>query len=686
MSSVRGWLVVVLVAAAQSQGCKCNDDSKTIPIEDGDGGTVCGPGATACTNDDQCGERGACRRDRTSGQTCCIQTFRKCSVDAECCPGQVCSSDGRCVDRYDTCTVASDCGETPDRVCKEWSDPLLGSSRRCTFERCGAGESCPEGQACFAHFCVVNPPCGGSCPLGTACVPQAAGGGRCHPFGTRCSLKPKPGALVVFSNPDAVFDTCTLADLGCEYAELPPLVSVDVGRHPSVAVVGEKLVVAQYDGHYGDLVVADHDANGKRLKAEWVDGVPLTGVVTGAPSGPRKGISDPGDDVGRFTSIAARKDGTVYVASYDGTHGDLRFAERAPDGTWTTHKIDGDGADLGYYPSLVVEPSGRPAVAYFQRAGSETSAGCATEPAAPKSLVTGLKLARATIEHPRTAADWTVEMVACAARPLPPCWGCETPGAQVCVVDETAPSKTACKPSSSACSPGCGTGQVCVAGETCAAQGLATELLDVPWGRGLYPSLGFLGADPVIAHYDRTRGNLLASVRKGSGWDLRILDGEDASGDTGHVGMFPSLAVEAGGQVHIAYHDFTRRGLRLYSGASLAPLANQRNPPASSFIDTGLSDPTADGRAWVGASASLVVAPSATWVAYQNATGVDLRLARKGATGWRLEKEWTEGALGFFAHAAAKGDGLVIVHTRLHARLASGKPTPDHELRIELAK
>lgn len=684
MSSVRWSFVAGLFAAVTLAGCNCSDNPNTIPVEQ-DGG-MCGIGSRTCATDDDCPERNVCHKDRTTGIACCQRSFRKCADDSQCCPGQTCT-DSRCIDSFDECSSNADCGETPDHVCKEWTDPMLGKSMRCTFEPCGANGACPEGQACFAHFCVVNPPCGGSCPSGTACVPQAKGGGRCHPYGTRCDLKPKPGYLVVFTKPDNVFDICAMADVACEYQELPPLPSLDLGRHASGAVAADKIEVAMYDGFYGDLVVSEYDLAGKKLKSSWVDGVPASGTLTGGPNGPRGGIAEPGPNVGKYTSTAAKADGTVYVAYYDQTNGDLRFAERTPAGTWSSHKVDGTAADVGLYASLVVDPGGKPAIAYFMRAGTEDpTVSCALEPGAPKALLTGVKLARSRVEHPKSDADWAVEMVDCASRPPPPCWGCEAGGAKVCVEDAIAVSKTACKDAATGCAPACATSELCVAGNTCLPKGNKIELADVPWGKGLFPSLAFKGTSPVVAYYDRNKGNLVAAQQTGTTWDRKLLDGEDATGDTGNVGLFPSLAIEGSGNYAIAYHDFTRRGLRIYSGATLVPLANQKNPPASNFVDKGISDAKLDGPAWVGADASLIFTSAGLYVGYQNSTAGDLRLAHLSGGSWKVSKEWTPGSLGFFAGVLPLSDGLLVLHTKIHAKIAGGKAVPDNELKLEFVR
>ncbi|MFN7132148.1 MAG: hypothetical protein ACK4N5_08700 [Myxococcales bacterium] len=274
-------------------------------------------------------------------------------------------------------------------------------------------------------------------------------------------------------------------------------------------------------------------------------------------------------------------------------------------------------------------------------------------------------------------------MVSCAARPPPPCYGCEIAGARVCIADGN--GGTTCATPSTACSTACGTGEVCVnsGGVRCATQGNAIELADIPPGRGLFPSLAFRGSEPVIAYYDRNKGNLMVS-RKAASWTHTTLDGESAGNDTGDVGLFPSLVIDSSNRYNIAYHDFTRRSLRYYSNSTLTAVSSQTNPAAASIIDNGVVDPKLDGPSYVGADASLVFTQAGTYVAYQNATGVDLRLSKRETAGWQLQKEWKDGGLGFFADVVEHEGKLYIVHTRIRAKTLEGRPTPDNALLLEI--
>ncbi len=653
--------------------CQCPGGAKT--------NSVCPTELQGCETNSDCPDHFVCRTSAGHPNVqCCDRTARTCKSEPDCCPGQTCSANGRCVDVFDECPNGdSDCGD-PDRVCQKWVDPVLGESMRCTYASCAADGSCPEGQSCFDNFCVINAPCNGSCPEGEGCVPQD---NRCHPYGALCKATPQPGKLVVFKKPENVYDTCVMSELTCELVELPPLHSNDLGRYASAAVSAGQVHVAMYDGQYGDLVVADYDETGKLLKRVWVDGVPSGKTPVAGPSGPRGGVSEPGDDVGRFTSIAAAPvDGTLSVSYYDVTNGDLKYVERGADGTWGAPLVVDSAGDTGLFTSIKLDPTGKPVIAYFQKGGGNSASNaCPDSP-----LATGLKVATATKVHPTSAADFTIETVSCSLRPEPPCYGCSAPGsAQVCA---SGTGGGVCKTPMADCAPACVTGQICVAGAAagapsqCVKQGSSAELAGIPLGSGLFPSLAFKDAMPVVAWYDHAKGNLMLSQNEGGTWKSYLLDGQDGAGkDTGNVGLFPSLAFDASGNYLVAYHDASKRRLKLFQAAAPAPSAT-----AFSVIDDGLADPMKDGPSYVGADASLLLAQSGNFVAYQNSTGGDLRLAKfdSAASKWTVTKELTEGALGFFSRAVEMGGKLYLVHTRIHTKQTPGKPVIDNHLKVEV--
>ncbi|MBI5488242.1 MAG: hypothetical protein HY905_12990, partial [Deltaproteobacteria bacterium] len=185
---------------------------------------------------------------------------------------------------------------------------------------CGSGNGGDEAgtevpAACTDESCAP----GGCCASSGACVDLPAEEGFCEPG---------YGCLDADGNFTPTWDpeSCTWSDACC--AELPPLSVGFVGQYSEVAVTpGGTIYVSAYSAglgersEYGDLVVGTWDATAGEMDWEHVDGVPATGDVTGSPSGWRGGISTPGDDVGKYTTIAVGADGEPRVAYYDVTHG-----------------------------------------------------------------------------------------------------------------------------------------------------------------------------------------------------------------------------------------------------------------------------------------------------------------------------------------------------------------------------
>jgi hypothetical protein len=81
-------------------------------------------------------------------------------------------------------------------------------------------------------------------------------------------------------------------------------------------------------------------------------------------------------------------------------------------------------------------------------------------------------------------------------------------------------------------------------------------------------------------------------------------------------------------------------------------------------VDNGIVDRSVS---LVGANTSLVAAADgAFYVAYQDATRNDLRLARRGASGsWTSETPLSDGAWGYYASLAISGRKLFLSNLRL---------------------
>jgi hypothetical protein len=74
-------------------------------------------------------------------------------------------------------------------------------------------------------------------------------------------------------------------------------------------------------------------------------------------------------DGGAGNAFAIASDGTLYLAYYvptDSTHGTLRYAIRNSSGVWSADQLlDNSSAQVGLYPSMALDSTGKPAVAYF---------------------------------------------------------------------------------------------------------------------------------------------------------------------------------------------------------------------------------------------------------------------------------------------------------------------------------
>ncbi len=666
--------------------CRCNDKVQQVDVCRGvEGAHPDHP--NACGTNADCPDHYACVAPKDGkGHGCCLFVDRKCTTEADCCPGQTCPAERKkCFDKYLQCDTDADCGDKGDRFCEEWTDSY-GTSKRCRFKPCGPLGDCPEGLSCFQGECMADLPCGGSCEPGKACVPAID---RCQDYSNptqypdnACPVSCNAGFIATFKDNRDIWDTCNLPKAQCVCAELPPLRSSDLGRWSSLATDPKNghILVSAYDGEYGDLVVYRFGADGKLMRLDWVDGVP-SGTAKYGPSGPRKGIVEPGDDVGRYTDIAVNGD-YAYVSYYDVTNGDLKLAVRGPDGSWNTVKVDGFGADLGLYTSVAVDSDGLPAISYFQRSGSADFdvAQCPDpKPTGDKSFITALKLAHATRPDPQSGADFTVKTLACQSRRAPPCFNCQ----QVCADPGSGPGCYAADTTCTGCDPNTETCVLVGTAPRCAKKYNPSSLNEVVDGVGLFTSLTFKGKDAHIVYMKRTTpaaGGLadgdLYGISIGAQGTVRpavLLDGN------GDVGFFPDVKVDPAGSLAVSYHDFTSRQLRFWAGSVFAPGATPE------VIDSG-AGPAGSGESnWVGTDSAVVFTgtPGQVFVVYQDATRGDLKIASRGASWQELPPLRTEGAVGFFADGAFLNGKLYASHARIRAKLVSGEPRVDNALLLE---
>lgn len=205
------------------------------------------------------------------------------------------------------------------------------------------------------------------------------GDGRCCMASNSC----------VYFTPE--YDTCTPPEecasvpgldescnfLPCSECEGPSeLLLGFVGLHQSIVVTpdGGALIAGyaagtSYNRTYGDLAVAQITAGSARVPDDaWsvLDGIPPGGEVTGDPTGWRGGISEAGEDVGRYASAAVDASGTIGVAYYDSTNQRLKYISNSG-GTWSAPVVvdGGGGVDAGRFADLAFLPSGVPAIVYM---------------------------------------------------------------------------------------------------------------------------------------------------------------------------------------------------------------------------------------------------------------------------------------------------------------------------------
>jgi hypothetical protein len=188
---------------------------------------------------------------------------------------------------------------------------------------------------------------------------------------------------------------------------------------------------------------------------------------------------------------------------------------------------------------------------------------------------------------------------------------------------------------------------------------------------------------PVIAYYDRQRGNL-----KYTEWDPTqnqftapvILDGELPDGtDTGDVGQYPSVAVEGDGTAHISYEDATQDNLLYINTRDKTPeIADDGYRPDDETTLDGLPAPVYH---LVGDSSSIQLAPAGfILIAYQDSTVEQLRLVQRdpmsgmwscaGPNGWGACTDSKNaiaghatpfaGSYGFYAQVRVSGGTAVL--------------------------
>lgn len=401
-------------------------------------------------------------------------------------------------------------------------------------------------------------------------------------------------------------------ELSCDACELqPPLDEGVMATHTDHTVMdnGDVIVSGYAPGvlpgqRYGDLVVGRIAAGTDALQFTLVDGVPAEGRVNGDPDGFRRGIIDPGDDVGRYSSITHVGE-TLYISYYDATHGHLRVAS-GPLGELKVRTIDDEG-DAGRYSSIAATPNGRVAVAYLGVALDESS-GAVTSQVRVAELV-----------HTESTADFRVRTVFSAPMPCRPEFCGE---AQACL--ETG----LCAPEDEReCDPGCEDGMACVAG-ACEKDLADSFIEDRPPAVGVFTRLAQLNGAWVLAFQDNQAGRVMISYESNGAFVTPI------EVDSGMAGAGLSLAIDEATQTaHLAYQK-RATGALVYTRVQLTGNAPQIDRYQ---VDRGLGpvdEPFLDGRHVVGEDTAITLRRDGTLrIAYQDATAGHAKMATFASTG-----------------------------------------------------
>jgi hypothetical protein len=429
----------------------------------------------------------------------------------------------------------------------------------------------------------------------------------------------------------------------------PPVVSYVIGSYTSAAAASDGTIwVAGYnegdpstgnpDDFSGDLVVGQLGKDGV-VAWQVIDGVPSDATPSKNKDGFRGGIVEPGDDVGLFTSMVLDGSGHPIVAYYDRTNMALKVATY--DGSaWKTHQVvAGQTGWAGKYTSMTMV-GGKPVLAFQSvELGKDGWA---------KARV---RVAKATTATPGSSSDWTLEDA--AVEEQSPCFVETCSSLAVCLAGDGKTINPVCAETTSGCDAGCS--DKCVKSPV---DGKPACLKEKPAFSSYPNTLGLeisLAASPSgdlgLVFYDRRHGNLRGATNKGGKWTVTPttapLDGwtGDAAKDAGKGdrGIGATLAIDGTGNWHVAYSDGIAESV-LYMNI---PGGDFTKAAAPVVVDDGrTSDGTTkfpDGQHVVGENANISVdAGGSVRIVYQDSTGGTLRWA-KGAGG--TKPTFTRGTL-----------------------------------------
>ncbi len=294
----------------------------------------------------------------------------------------------------------------PTPTCKETGCPsneLCRDNGECTpitcsddLSICATGD-CNGNWQCVDNSCICKPFCEKSCSSKQYCCHQT---GSCESIptldcsGLTCDVGFKP---TLVSAGEVSEESCSLEGALCDCVPLDPLDLGKLGRFSAMVTYADEAFFSGYSETYGDLVVG----RGTPGELSWmfVDGVPA-GNVVGALNGPRGGVKEAGENVGKTTDIAVGGSGDLHVVYYDVTNDALKYArgerDLSSEFTWQTMTLVTGGQPGELFSAISIGNQG-PIIAYR----SENDHGSRT-----------LTLLQANSFKPESAEDWTATVLA----------------------------------------------------------------------------------------------------------------------------------------------------------------------------------------------------------------------------------------------------------------------------------
>ncbi len=589
----------------------------------------------------------------------------RCFDSTDCAEFEVCTL-GVCISQH-RCGPDDPC-PNPEQVCEAGADGI----RVCVFTRCEDDSECQDLDcdpdqvaACVAGGCICGEPCQGGCPFGQGCcIPTDV----CQDLPEQCmGLTCPPGEFISVTSTGAwSAQACEFQGETCECERLPPLPEGDIGLYSAMAHDGRGFITSAYNITYGDLMFGLVQPDGE-VAWEFVDGVPTTTTtdgITGDVMGPRRGLSTPGPDTGIYSDIVAASDNTPHIAYQNRDEGALEHAMQTTRG-WQVHRIDGAGmGDTGRYASITVDSQDRPIVAYLS-----------AREAVGNNRVSRLRLAVSRLPEPTTANDWGIVDIESVDLTGEPC----SERCNVTEVCRRSDNRCVVPDPDSACSPRCDSREACING-ICEATRSLPPFMELPRARGLWPSVAMLpNGDALIAYHDRI--DLSLKVARVAGPNLlqgavtiTTIEGRGATGGgDDETGLYPSLFVTGGGEIHLAYMNATRQALRYRN------LDSQLNTTLVEDVESGIGVGGGPDGELLGADPALVVdSMGRARIAYQNGTLGDLRYARRETSGtWTLltlagDEVTYSGTFGFYTDQALNAQGSAPMVSTYRYFLSAG--------------